>query len=141
MNVIENLNYYKKHHTSEMQYALKSFFSVLSGPFKWVEKIEGEWVEVDLNDFAQMTEHELYYVCAEYPNGRHIPLPILKRENEDDNKLQIAAISVAEKILDVKLWFQYFTIFGRYGVSLYPSSWRWYSDEDVIVIGPLEVWR
>lgn len=75
----------------QIGYAIKSYKAVKSGFMQMESKYhsgeEWVWEEVGAND-------DLYYVCARFANGRHIPLPILANW-ESGNKLQKFAIRLA----------------------------------------------
>lgn len=74
---------------SEIKYAVKSFFSILSGFERLESRYDDGWQEADEN------YDDSYYVCAAFADGRHIPLPILADWNEDEHKLQKIAIRFA----------------------------------------------
>jgi hypothetical protein len=79
---------------TEIKYAVKSFFSILSGYTGMEERCgDGEWVDASSAEIVD--GDEAYYVCASFNNGRHIPVPILADWVPDFNKLQKLAIRLA----------------------------------------------
>lgn len=78
----------------EIRYAVKSFYSILSGFVEWQTRVDDGWESVDPCDDL----YDAYYVCALFRNGRHIPLPILENWDPNENRLQKLSIKLARSV-------------------------------------------
>jgi hypothetical protein len=64
----------------DIRYAIKAIDCVLSGYDGLVHKVNGEWEKIEGDDLYE----DPYYVCAQFINGRHIPLPLITGNTDDE---------------------------------------------------------